>query len=274
MSDYQSGGQGGWPAQPPANSGYGHGRAPGYGYGPAAQGAYGEPPFAPPRRRRRRRWPVVLLVVVVLILVIGFVGDQVAKSYAQNRIAQQIQTSANLSAKPSVGIEGWPFLTQIAAHDVKAIDISANGVTADSGKLPFSFTAKASGVHLNSSFNGATVDQINGQATLPFSSVVSLLDVPGGTVTLGADPARGPDAIKARSALGSITGTVKLASPSQIVVQLDSGTGFASLFSGLSGNAFSITIPRLPAGLVVRSVGVNSQGIVAVASASNTTLSQ
>jgi hypothetical protein len=274
VSEYQSGGQGGWPAQPPANSEYGQGRGYRYGYGPVPQDSHGAPQAAPPRRRRRRRWPVVLLVLVILLLAAAGIGDQVARSYAQNRIAQQIQSSANLSARPSVSIEGWPFLTQIAAHDVKAVDISANGVTADSGKLPFSFTAKAIGVHLNASFNSATIDRINGRATLPFSSVASLLGLPGGTVAISADPAAGPDAVKASSGLGSVTGTVELATPNQIDVRLNSATGLASLLGGLSGNAIKIQIPRLPVGLVVRSVSVNSQGIVALASASNTTLSQ
>ena len=86
------------------------------------------------------------------------IADQVAKSVAENRIAQQIQSSG-LNTKPSVNIEGWPFLTQVAAHDIKAIDISANNVTTTGGKLPVDFTARATGVHPNSSFNGATVDQ-------------------------------------------------------------------------------------------------------------------
>ena len=265
MTDYGSHGQGGWPAQPSAHGGHGGDG----GYGPEPE-AYGPPR----RRRRRRRGPIALLVVLILILVILGVGDQIAKSYAQNRIAQQIQTSGDLSAKPSVSIEGWPFLTQVAGHDIKAIDISANNVTANSGKLPFSFTAKAAGVHPNSSFNGATVDQINGQALLTFSAVASLLGLPGGTLTLSADPAAGRNGIKASSALGSLTGTVKLADPNHIDVSLGSGTGLGSLISGASGNAITIQIPKLPAGLVVRSVSVNNQGIVATASASNTTLTQ
>lgn len=212
--------------------------------------------------------------MVVVILAVAAIGDQVARSYAQGRIAEKIQTSANLSAKPSVSINGWPFLTQIAAHDVGTIDISAHDVTADSGKLPFSFVATATGVHLNSSFSGATVDRINGQATLPFSSVADLLGLPAGTLTFSADPAKGPDAVKADAGIGSVTGTVSLASPNQIDVRLSSATGLASQLGGLSGNAIKIQIPTLPAGLVVRSVSVNSQGIVAAASATNTTLSQ
>jgi hypothetical protein len=262
VSDYQRRARGGWPTQPP-DDGYGDGYGPDYG-----------PTARLPRRARRRRHPFVwLTVVIVVLLVILGIGDQVAKAYAQNQVAGQIEQQSELSAKPSVTIEGWPFLTQVAAHDLKAVDISASNVTANSGKLPFSFTARATGVHLNSSFNGATVDHINGQATVPFSSVATLFPTQG--VTLSADPADGPDAVKADAGIaGSVTGTVKLTSPSKITITLSSASGLAALLGQLSGNAINITIPQLPAGLVVRSVSVTSHGIVATASASNTTLTE
>ena len=38
--------------------------------------------------------------------------------------------------------------------------------------------------------------------------------------------------------------------------------------------SFTIDIPKLPAGLVVKSVSVTSQGIVAAATASNTTFTE
>jgi hypothetical protein len=225
-----------------------------------------------PRRRRRGHPLIGLAIVLVVLLVIAGVADQMIRVYAQNRVAQQIEQQSELSAKPSVSIEGWPFLTQIAAHDLKAVDISAHDVTANTGKLPFSFTARATGVHLNSSFNGATVDHINGQAILPFSSVATLFPVP---VTLSADPADGPDAVKADAGIaGSITGTVKQTSPSKVTITLHSASGLGAVFSQLSSNAVTITIPQLPAGLTVQSVSVTSQGIVATASASNTTLTE
>jgi LmeA-like phospholipid-binding len=288
VSDYQPRAQGGWPAQPPqgpGQGGYGQAdyRRPGPGvpgrpqqYGPDQyrpdQYGPGQQAGRPPRRRRRHRGLTVLIVVLVVLVAIAVIGDQVAKSYAQNRVAEQIQTSAELNSKPSVNIEGWPFLTQIAAHNLRAVDITANNVTADSGKLAFSVTGRATGVHLNSSFNGATADHITGQATVPFSSVDGLL--PGGLATMSADPAAGPNAVKVDAAIGSVTGTVKLASPSQIVIQLNAASGLASILGQLSGNSITIAIPKLPAGLVVKSVGVTSQGIAATASASHTTLTQ
>jgi len=277
VSEYQPRPQGGWPDQPPANdaSRGGNGQAD-YGYGPGSydQATYAQQAATPPRRRRRRRWPVVLAVLVVLILAILGIGDQVAKAAAQNAVAQKIQTSG-LSAKPSVSIEGWPFLTQLAAKDIKVIDISGNNETASGSKVAFNFTAKATGVHLSSlsSSASATVDNINGQAVLPFSSVATLLPVSG--ITLSPDPAKGPNAITADLGIaGSVTGTVQLSGQTKIVVSLNGATGLASILGSASGQSYTIDIPKLPAGLVVRSVSVNSQGVVATASASNTTLSQ
>jgi hypothetical protein len=279
VSEYQPRPQGGWPDQPPADGAGqgGYGQAD-HGYGPGSydQATYGQQAAgrSAVRRRRRKRWPIVLTVLVVLILAVLGIGDQVAKGIAQNAIAQKIESSG-LSAKPSVNIEGWPFLTQLAAKDIKVIDISANNVTASGSKVAFNFTAKATGVHLSSlsSNASATVDNINGQAVLPFSSVATLLPLSGATIT--ADPAKGPNAVTADLGIaGSVTGTVTQSGTSKIVISLNSASGLASILGSASGQSFTIDIPQLPAGLVVRSVRVNSQGIVATASATNTTLSQ
>ncbi|HEY0932939.1 MAG TPA: DUF2993 domain-containing protein [Trebonia sp.] len=279
MSEYQPRGQGGWPAQPPAMSpgprdypvshGQGASGEPGYG-----RGAYGPPPGRT-RRRRRRHPGLILLVVLAVLAVVAVIADQVARSYAQSQVAQQVQQSAKLSAKPSVSIGGWPFVTQILSHDLKQVRISANNVTDNGGKVRFDFSATATGVHLNSSLNGGTADRVDGQVLLPFSAVASAVSLPTGTVTLSADPAEGPNAVKVDlGVLGSVTGTVKLASPSKITIQPGTASGFASFLGGASGQAFSIDIPKLPAGLVVRSVTVTSQGIVATAAGTNTPLTQ
>lgn len=267
MSDYQNqppAQDGGWPAQPSAS---------GSGQGAYGQGASGQNGAKPPRRRRRRHRGIGLGITLIVILAVLFIGDQAAKLYAQHMIADKIGSSG-LGTTPSVRIEGWPFLTQIAAHDVKAIDISASNVT--TGKVPFSFTARATGVHLNSSFNGATIDQINGSATVTYASLTSLIPIPG--LTIGPDPAGGPDAVQLSTALGGATGTIEDTSANVITLKLGSLTGLAGLLSGLTGSnlaqSYPIDIPKLPAGLVVRSVAVTSKGVVATASATNTTLTQ
>jgi hypothetical protein len=273
--------RGGWPEQPPVHSSPGddpydpYGQYGQYGgqYGPGPSGT-GVPVGVPRRRRRRHRGWIALAVTLVVLAALFLVGDQVARAYAENRIADQIESSG-LNTKPSVHIEGWPFLTQVAAHDVRTIDVSANNATADNGKLTFSFTATATGVHLNSSFTGATINQINGQALFPFSSIANAVGL-GGVATISADPSDGPNAIQASvPVVGSVTGTVKQTSANEITVSFSSLSGLASVLGGaMPAQSTVIDIPTLPAGLVVKSVTVTSQGIVATASATDTTLTQ
>jgi hypothetical protein len=264
--------QGGWPDQPPQYSERPSDDEARFGSGASGAERRGARAL-PPRRRRRRGW-IALLVVLVVLAVLFVVGDQVAKAYAQNTVASKIQSSSGMASKPSVTIEGFPFLTQIAQHDVRVIDVSANNVAA--GKFDISsIKAKATGVHLNSSFSGATVDQINGTALITFASLEQGLGVQG-AATITADPADGPNALKlSAGALGSVTGKVELTSPNEVTIQMGSLSGLASLLNGaIPLQTQTIQIPKLPMGLVVRSVSVTNQGVVATASAQDTTLTQ
>lgn len=251
MYPNQSRPQDGWPAQP---------------------SQYSEPRSRPPRRRRRRGW-IGLLITLVVIVVLLVIGDQVARTYAQNMIASKIQSSSGTSAKPSVTIQGWPFLTQVAEHDVRVVNISASNVPA--GKISItSIHATATGVHLSSGFNSATVDQINGTALITFAAVESAVGV-SGVATISADPADGPNAVKLSAGPFGATGKVTVTGPNEVTVQMGSLSGLGSLLGGAApAQTETFRIPKLPAGLVVHSVSVTSQGIVGTASAQNTTLSQ
>jgi hypothetical protein len=231
------------------------------------QDQYGQ--RAPRRRRRRRGW-IALLVTIIVLAVLFVVGDQIAKAYAQNMIATKLESSSRLSTKPSVTIQGFPFLTQLAAHDIRTVDISASNV--QSGKLDItSIKATATGVHLNSSFSGATVDHISGTALISFTSLVNAAGAQGVKVT--ADPADGPNAANVN--VGPLTATARITQtgPSKITVSIQSLDGIAgSLLGSLSD--YQITVPKLPAGLQVQGVAVTSQGITIKVAAQDTTLSQ
>jgi hypothetical protein len=271
MHPPQAGYQPSQPTRPmrPPQAGYQPGQP---GYRPAAgpgarQGA--QPRLA---RRRRRRWTVTVFILIV-VLIILVIGDRVANAVAENSIASKIQSSG-FPAAPSVTIEGFPFLTQVIAHDIHRIDISASNVPAGPVNIN-SIKATATGVHLNSSFNGGTVDQINGTAYIAFSSLASAGN--GGTgagISLSAD---GPDQVKVSAGIGPLSDTevakVSLTGPRQITVQvLNSGSPLSSVLS--SFGSFSFTIPKLPAGLQVKSVAVTPQGLQVSAAAQHTTLSE
>jgi len=245
--------QDGWPQQPPQ-----------YTARPGGQPGYR------PRRRRRGRWWIAALVLLAVLAVLFVIADQVARAYAQNVIAGKLQSSSGLPAKPSVTIEGFPFLTQVAAHDIGAIDLSASDVQA--GKLDISSVkAKATGVHLNSSFNGATIDQITGTALIPFDALANAAGARGVTIT--ADPSGGPNVAKVSA--GPLTATAQLVQtgPNRITVRMESVNGIAATTIGSLPN-YTIQVPKLPAGLQVRGVSVTDQGIIVGVSAQHTSLTQ
>jgi hypothetical protein len=315
VSEYEPRPQSGWPEQPPASGqqqpGYGQ-QQPGYGQQPSGYGqpdsgygqqpsgyeqtssigrpgsgyeqpsgygqpgsGYGqEPPPGRSRPRRRRRRGRALLITLIVLIGLLIAADFGAKAFAESAIASKIDSSG-LGTKPSVTIEGFPFLTQVAARDLKQIDINAGNFTVKQVVIS-SLHATATGVHPNASFNGATIDQINGTVVVSFTTITNLVPVPG--LTVAADPADGPDAIKLNSSLGGATGKIVQTGPNVITVDVGNLTGLAGLASLIGGStlasSYTFDIPQLPAGLVVRSVSVTSQGIVATASAQNTTLSQ
>ena len=259
----------GW-QQPP---GYEETVARGVQQPPAWQQGQQPPPVQsrPPRRRHRgRRWLIALVVLIVVL--VG--ADFGAKAIAESAIASKIDSSG-LGTKPSVDIHGFPFLTQVASRDLSQIDINASNFTVKQVVIS-SLHATATGVHVNGSFNGGTVDKINGTVVVSFATVTNLIPIPG--LTVSADPADGPDAIKFDSSLGGAVGKIEHPSTNVIKVQVGNLTGLAGLASLIGGSAiassYTFSIPKLPAGLVVRSISVTSQGIVATASAQNTTLSQ
>ena len=279
----------GWPPQP------GRTRSPGPppgGYG--TPDAYGSPAYGSPRdeyrspggtsrrpaggsagggarRRRGHRGLIITGIVAVVVLILLVVADRAAAAYAENRAAGQIK-SAGFPVKPKVTIAGFPFLTQVAAHDLKDVNISASNVP--EGPLTIaSVNATAHGVHLNSGFTGGTVDQVNGTALITFAGLSSAAGVGDGvTLTNG-----GNNQVKATVNLVVASGTalfqVVRTGPHQVNVRLISAGGLPGSVLG-SLQDFSVPIPKLPAGMTVQSVSVTSQGVLVSIAATHTSFTQ
>jgi len=269
------GGQGFPPGQGYASA-PGYQAAPGYQQGQGYQGQ-GFPQGAgyqgpPPRvRRRRRRWPWITLIVIILLLV-G--ADRAAAAYAENDMASQFQSSLDLSGKPSVNIAGFPFLTQVAAHDLKTVNISAKNETAGTGGVLeiSSLNAVVHGLHFHGT-NSATLDQFNASALVTFSALAKAGGIPQG-ISLASD---GPNKIKANISIGPLSETavaqVTQTGSNQINIKIiDAGDIPTDLLGNLAN--FNVSLPKLPAGVKIQSVSVTQQGLNVTASGQNVTVSQ
>jgi hypothetical protein len=226
------------------------------------------------RRRRARRWAIALLVVVILLVGADFAARAVAEQVA----ATQFQKQGNLSSKPDVTIEGFPFLTQVAAKDLSDVKVAISDLK--EGPVTFSsVNATATGIRLNSyAFQSGTIGHINGTAVIDFSSLGNTLAAqfgPLGQLLNGAGlnlSAAGPNEVKASLNLlvvtGSATWQITRVGPSELNVHLVSSSGLdPSLLGGIQN--LDLPIPKLPLGLTIDSVAVTPAGVVGTISGSN-----
>ena len=241
------------------------------------QGAAEPPTFVV--KKRRRKGPLIALITVIVLLVLLVVSDRVANAYAENQMASQVQSSLGLSGKPDVTIHGFPFWTQVIAHNFKNVTVTAsnetiNSANAGGGTLEIaSLNATLHGLHFQGfSSNTATVDQFNATALITFSALGSIGGVPQGVTLTQA----GPNQVKATLSLGplsaSATATVTQSGPNQIHVHVTDFGGIPADQLGFSD--FTVTIPKLPAGVTIQSVSVTQQGVMVSIAGVNTTLSQ
>ena len=274
--------QPGWPDGGGANTPPGGTRqweAPGrdgYPGAPGTPGAPGVPGGPRPRRRRRRgrRWTMVVFgVIVVLILLV--IGDRVALAVAENDMADQF-VSNGLPVKPSVTIEGFPFLTQLAARDFHKVDISASSIPAGPVTIT-SATGTLNGLHFNSSFNSATVDHMTVRIFVSFAALAGAGGL-GNVANLTITPA-GPNLLKITGSLGGVLSDTEEAKitqtgPQQISVQAVSNGGALSGVLTQFGS-YTFNLPQgVPASLRITGLSLNAQGLTATAAADNAKLSK
>jgi hypothetical protein len=229
-------------------------------------------------RRRRKRWPFITGIIVLVIVILLAVADRVANAITENAMASQFQTSVGLSGKPNVTIQGFPFLTQLAAKDFGTVNISASNesVNQTSGVLEIaSLTATLHGMHIHSfTSKSATVDSLEVNALITFTALGNAGGIPQGVTLTNA----GQNEIKATIDLGGVisgsaTAKVTQVGSNQINVHLIDAGGIPADALGSLSN-FSVSIPKLPAGVSIQSVSVTQQGLRVIIAGHNTNLSQ
>ena len=228
--------------------------------------------------RTRRRHPL-RTTIIVLIVLLGLLvaADFAARAFAENKMASEIQQQG-FPKKPSVSIEGFPFLTQVASRDFKNIQISSGNIT-EGPLLIQSIHATMTGVHVNSSFNSGTVDHLNGTMTVTFPALANAMTsqagalgslVSGGLTLSDAGNNEVKTSLNLLGGLASGTAVWKVTrtGTKDIHVQLVSSSGLGSaLLNGISD--ITVPLPALPMGMTIQSISVTPTGVVAVVTGQN-----
>jgi hypothetical protein len=219
-----------------------------------------------------------LLIAVIVLVVLLVAADRVAAVVADRQIASRVATAYDLPSKPSVSVQGFPFLTQVAAGNYHQIDLSIGQVTSD-GVQVNGLSAQLMDVHapvrdlLGGGSSSVTAAEVAGRGTVPLSSVqrrlpegVQLSEDGGALRMSGTVSYLGMSVpVSAVASLG--------VSPSGITVtptRISLGSGINAPASAISGQfRFVVPVTGLPLHLMLTSVSVTPGGVQVSASASN-----
>lgn len=220
---------------------------------------------------RRRRFPVKTTIALVVLLLLLFAADRIAAAFTENAMASRFQTQLSLSGKPSVDIEGFPFLTQLAARDLHTVVVTGHNLTDKQLDLA-SINVTANNIHINST-SSATIDSLNGSVTVTLASLANAGGVPA---SIKLTPGSGNTVKASISVFGldaTATAEVTQEGSDKIHVHVTDAGGIPSSVLGSLAD-FTVSIPSLPAGVSVSGVSVTSAGVQVNFTGSHMTLSQ
>ena len=133
---------------------------------------------------RLRGSPLVGVVIIILIaglLVVGlYVGDRYAHRRAEQRVAALLQTQLGTPEPPLVSIEGFPFLTQVAADSIGRVHVVADqlGETTKAPVILAHADLILTDVDTNDWFRSMNVAHSEGKARLDYAKLSSLAGAP------------------------------------------------------------------------------------------------
>jgi hypothetical protein len=129
-----------------------------------------------------------LLIGLLVLAVLLVVGDRVAAAYANRRLAAQVRTELALEQKPTVRVNGIPFLTQALGGNYK--DVRVQIADFDSGPLQnIVIDARLQGVRaplgdvVNGRLSSVPVDRITGDLRISYDSLARASGIEGLRIT-------------------------------------------------------------------------------------------
>lgn len=217
----------------------------------------------------------LLIAVVLLIVVLLVVVDRVGEKVAGHVLAGKLQTDEHLPNRPSVSIDGFPFLTQAVHGRYSDLSVTAHDFKTSDGVEIHTLDAHLHGVHvplskvISGSVSTVPVDHVNGSAFVSFDDLTRYLAGHGVSVTLS----------RATSGSVGVIDTVRIGRHTKLLqsvatVSVSDGVVTLSVAATRHLHALSLPIPlrALPFRIDVTSVSVGANGITGTGTANHVTL--
>ncbi|MGP3987729.1 LmeA family phospholipid-binding protein [Streptomyces sp. 3N207] len=140
------------------------------------------------------------LVILVVLAGLFVAADRIAVNLAEDEVAKKLksQLGSTSSSDPSVSIEGFPFLTQIAGKDLDKVTVEVEGVTATASDRQVRLSKinmTAEDVKLSDNYGSAVADRATGTVHLSYADLSKAAD-DGVRVGYGGKSTSGKDQVK------------------------------------------------------------------------------
>ena len=128
---------------------------------------------------------IAVLVVAALLVVAGLAADRFLHARAEERIAEELGTAVDVTGQPDVTVEGFPFLTQLAAGELESVRARADALATEGVRL-VDVTAHARAVTVETP---STAGRLDLAGTLPDETLQEMVRerAPGVTVASASD---------------------------------------------------------------------------------------
>lgn len=218
-------------------------------------------------------------VVVILVVLAGLfvAADRIAVNLAEDEVAKKLkgELGSTSAGEPSVSIDGFPFLTQVAGKDLDKVTAEVEGVTATAGdrRVRLSkITLAAKDVKLSGDYSSAVADRATGTVHLSYADLSEAAD-DGVRVEYGGKNASGKAQVKVTGSvvlpvLGtverSVYSTVSVGEGNTVRLRADEIPG--DKIPGIEGairkkTDFDRTIDKLPEGIKLTGVSADKDGV-------------
>ncbi|MEW2219976.1 DUF2993 domain-containing protein [Streptomyces sp. NPDC006990] len=218
------------------------------------------------------------LVILVILTGLFVAADRVAVNLAEDKVAEKLkgQLGSASSGDPSVSIEGFPFLTQVAGKQLDKVKVDVEGVTATANDRQVRLsriTMEALDVKLSNNFSTAVADRATGTVHLSYADLSKAAD-DGVRVSYGGKSTSGKDQVKVTAGIvlpvvgrtieRSVYSTVSVTGGDTVRLHADEVPG--SKVPGVEDAIrkkidFDRRIDRLPDGLRLEKVEATKSGV-------------
>ena len=224
-----------------------------------------------------------LLVLVAILAALAALADRGLAAMAGSATARAVQRSENLSEKPDVSFNGFPFLTQALRGRFREVEVTVRDVRRE-GVTITRVDARLEDVRvglvdaLAGEVEAVPIGEGTAVATLSYADVNEFLATRPGNLRLSYRNGRlvvtGSVTVPGRGAVAAEgEGAVRVSGETLVVtvrnVRSTAGAALSAAISAAAGDRFSFTVPvrGLPFGIRLVSVAATGEGLVVSASA-------